>query len=131
MDLPVRLLIADDHPFVREALKLVLSDVSGIHLVGEVCNGQQVIEQVNMLETDVVLMDISMPECDGIQATCYLTQYFPHIKVLALTLHDEQSYVEDMLTAGARGFLYKTADIRTIIEAIQVVSTGRIYRDGE
>lgn len=130
MRLPVRLLIADDHPYIRDALRLLLSSQPEVKVVGEAANGWQTIERVQGLQVDVVLMDIQMPELDGIQATRHLTQFFPQTKVLALTLHDEPYYIQDILAAGALGCMPKVVDTKTLIWAISTVANGNpfIYR---
>lgn len=127
MRVPVRLLIADDHPFIRDALRLLLSSHPEVLVVGEAENGWQTIELVQGLLVDVVLMDIQMPELDGIQATRHLSQYFPQIKVLALTLHDEPYYIQDILAAGALGCMPKVVDTKTLIQAIHTVADGQPF----
>jgi len=127
MHLPVRLLIADDHPYIRDALRLLLSSHPEVLVVGEAENGWQTIELVQGLLVDVVLMDIQMPELDGIQATRHLSQYFPQIKVLALTLHDEPYYIQDILAAGALGCMPKVVDTKTLIRAIRTVADGQPF----
>ncbi|MEM9671796.1 MAG: response regulator transcription factor [Cyclobacteriaceae bacterium] len=127
MHLPVRLLIADDHPFIRDALRLLLSGQPEVLVVGEAENGWQTIELVQGLLVDVVLMDIQMPELDGIQATRHLSKYFPQIKVLALTLHDEPYYIQDILAAGALGCMPKVINTKTLIQAIHTVADGQPF----
>lgn len=130
MHLPIRLLIADDHPFIRDAFRLLLSSNPEVLVVGEAATGWQIIELVKGEPVDVILMDIRMPELDGIQTTRHLSQYFPQIKVLALTLHDEPYYVQDILAAGALGCMPKVIDTKTLIQAIHTVADGHpfIYR---
>jgi DNA-binding NarL/FixJ family response regulator len=127
MGYPIKLLIVDDHPFIREALRHLLSAVDGILVVDEAVNGKEAIDKVKSGAFDVVLMDLMMPEMNGIVATKYVTQHFPQVKVLALTLYNNQNYVADMLSAGALGYLAKTVDKDTLVSAIRTVAGGNSY----
>ena len=127
MGTPIKLLIADDHPFIREALWRLLVGVDDILVVDEAVNGKEVIEKVKSGGIDVVLMDLMMPEMNGIVATRHITQHFPQVKVLALTMHSNQNYVADMLASGALGYLTKTVDKATLITAIKTVAGGNTF----
>lgn len=127
MDELIHLLIADDHPLIRQGLQLVLSDGPDIRVVGEAVDGAQVLSQLKVLPVHVVLMDISMPRLDGIQTTRQITQYFPTVKVLGLSLHEYPAYADEMLTAGALGCLPKSVSGRVLQEAIRTVARGEPF----
>lgn len=117
----IRLAIADDHKIFRNGLKATLEDCSNFDLIMEASNGKQLIAQLSSETPDVILMDIKMPEMDGIQTTICIRQQYPHIKVLALSMFNEDKYIVDMMKAGASGYLLKNAEPEEIIEAISTV----------
>src|SRR3989344_2243574 len=112
MDL-IRLLIADDHIIIRNGLKLMLSKNPKFKIVAEVSSGQEAIDYIdnNSNDIDVVLMDIDMPVVNGIEATKTITKNHPNIKILALSMHDEEVYITSMIDAGATGYILKQADV--------------------
>jgi DNA-binding NarL/FixJ family response regulator len=117
----IKLAIADDHKIFRNGLKATLEDCNDFDLVLEASNGRQLINTVANVATDVILMDIKMPEMDGIQTTAYIKQHYPEIKVLALSMYNDDKYIVDMMKAGASGYLLKNAEPEEIIEAISTV----------
>lgn len=121
----IRLAIADDHKIFRNGLKATLEDNADFDLVLEASNGKQLIAQLATVKPDVILMDIKMPEMDGIQTTAIVKQHYPQIKVLALSMFNEDKYIVDMMKAGASGYLLKNAEPEEITEAISTV----YYRD--
>lgn len=121
----IRLAIADDHKIFRNGLKATLEDCPDFDLLLEAGNGKQLIGQLATVTPDVILMDIKMPEMDGIQTTAYVKQFYPNIKVLALSMFNEDKYIVNMMKAGASGYLLKNAEPEEIIEAISTV----FYRD--
>jgi DNA-binding NarL/FixJ family response regulator len=123
----IRLGIADDHKIFRNGLKATLEDHSGFDLVLEAANGKQLLAQLPSCVPDVILMDIKMPEMDGIQTTAQVKQYFPHIKVLALSMFNEDKYIVDMMKAGSSGYLLKNAEPEEIIAAINTVYQKDYY----
>lgn len=123
----IRLAIADDHKIFRNGLKATLEDCADFDLVMEAANGRQLIAQLAATTPDVILMDIKMPEMDGIQTTAYVKQHFSHIKVLALSMFNEDKYIVDMMKAGASGYLLKNAEPEEIIEAVSTVFTKDYY----
>ena len=123
----IKLAIADDHKIFRNGLKSTLEDCADFDLVLEAANGRQLINTVANVPADVILMDIKMPEMDGIQTTAYIKQYYPHIKVLALSMYNDDKYIVDMMKAGASGYLLKNAEPEEIIEAIKTVYTRDYY----
>jgi len=117
----IRLGIADDHKIFRNGLKATLEDNPDFDLIVEASNGKQLIAQLGVNVPDVILMDIKMPEMDGIQTTAQVKQRYPNVKVLALSMFNEDKYIVDMMKAGASGYLLKNAEPEEIIEAISTV----------
>jgi DNA-binding NarL/FixJ family response regulator len=117
----IRLGIADDHKIFRTGLKATLEDNPDFDLIVEASNGKQLIAQLATSVPDVILMDIKMPEMDGIQTTAQVKQRYPGVKVLALSMFNEDKYIVDMMKAGASGYLLKNAEPEEIIEAISTV----------
>ena len=123
----IRLAIADDHRIFREGLKALLGDYPQMQVLAEAASGRQLLDALAQHPVDVVLMDISMPEVDGLQATRLVLAQHPHTKVLALSMYDEDTYIVDMMKAGARGYLLKSAEPDEIIEAITDVHRKGFY----
>jgi DNA-binding NarL/FixJ family response regulator len=117
----IKLAIADDHKIFRNGLKATLEDCENFDLVLEASNGKQLTAMLTDVTPDVILMDIKMPEMDGIQTTAFVKQKYKHIKVLALSMFNEDKYIVDMMKAGASGYLLKNAEPEEIIEAISTV----------
>jgi DNA-binding NarL/FixJ family response regulator len=124
---PINLAIADDHKIFRNGLKATLEDYPDFNLVIEASNGKELIGLLATQTPDVILMDIKMPEMDGMQTTAYVSQNFKQIKVLALSMHNEDKYIVDMMKAGASGYLLKNAEPEEIIEAITTVYNKGFY----
>jgi len=125
----LRILIADDHALLRDGLKAVVNAEADMEIVGEAETGRAAIEKARQLKPHVVLMDISMPDMNGANATRRLREILPAIKVLALTAHEDSSYLRHMLEAGATGFVLKRAAADQLIQAIHVVATDGRYID--
>lgn len=125
--LPIRIVLADDHEIYRDGFKGILKKQSGIELVGEAENGEELIALAHKHNPDVIVTDIKMPKVDGIEATKRLTQELPHISIIALSMFDEEDLIIDMLEAGARGYLLKNAHKDEIITAIHTVSKNQNY----
>jgi DNA-binding NarL/FixJ family response regulator len=121
---PIRLLIVDDHLFYREGLRSMLAAVPEAVVIGEAATGTEAIEQAIALQPDVVLMDIKMPELNGIEATRRLVADSPQIGVLVLTMFDDDDSVFAAMRAGARGYLLKDALLDEVLRAITAVSRG-------
>lgn len=124
---PIRLAIADDHRIFREGLKALLGDYAQVQVLVEARSGRQLLELLPQHPVDVVLMDLNMPELDGLQATALVHEHHPHCKVLALSMYDENKYIVDMMKAGARGYLLKSAEPAEIIAAIAAVHERQFY----
>lgn len=123
----ISVLIADDHTIVRSGVRLLLEAESDIRVVGEALNGREALELAESLQPDVVLMDISMPEMDGLEATKQLKTRFPHINVLVLTMHRSDDYFFEMLKAGASGYILKGAKTSELINAVRIVQGGEVF----
>src|SRR4030095_9090179 len=123
----IRLVIADDHEIYRDGLALMLSKYQDIALVGQAENGRELIELTEATRPDVVMTDIKMPGMDGIQATRQLLQKFPDLKIIALSMFDEENLIVEMLEAGAKGYLLKNADKKEILEAITSVYEEKAF----
>jgi DNA-binding NarL/FixJ family response regulator len=123
----VRLVLADDHTLFREGLRSLLERFPEVIIVGEATNGREVIDVVQLTNPDIVLMDISMPEVDGLEATATLTRLYPRAHIIILSMHGVGRFAEEALRAGARGFLMKDVAAVELQEAIKVVMQGETY----
>jgi two-component system response regulator NreC len=123
----IRLLICDDHPLLRSGLKLVLNAEPELDVVGEAGDGVEALAQVAALEPDLVLMDLSLPKLNGLQTTALIVEKHPASKVVFLSMHESEAYVEEALKAGAVGYVPKKAADRDLVTAIQHVHAGRLY----
>lgn len=123
-DEPIRLLLADDHPVYRDGLAALLRSVAGIDVVGTAGDGRQAVALAAQLQPDVVVMDVQMPELDGIAATRQITTDSPHIGVVVLTMSEDDGTVFAAMRAGALGYLLKGANQAEIIRAITAVAQG-------
>jgi DNA-binding NarL/FixJ family response regulator len=123
----IRVLLADDHTILRAGLRMMLNAQPDIEVVGEASDGRQAIAEAQRLEPEVILMDITMPECNGIEATRQVKRLLPDVRVLVLTMHENEEYLFQVLRAGASGYMLKEAADTELISAIRVVSAGRFY----
>lgn len=121
--------LADDHEVVREGFKLLINAQPDMRVIGEAIDGKTACRKVRECQPDVVVMDISMPEMNGVQATEELKRSCPNIKVLALTVHEDTSYLRRMRQAGASGYMLKRGAATDLIHAIRVVAAGGVYID--
>mgnify|MGYP001394646427 FL=1 len=112
---------------IREGISLILKSHPDIEVVGEAANGREALAKVEETQPDVVLMDISMPELNGIDATAMVKRRFPKVKVLTLTVHDAEGYILQLLRAGASGYIVKKAAGDELVEAIRAVHRGDYY----
>jgi len=125
----LRILLADDHAIVRQGLKLLIEAQPDMTVVGEAADGDAVVAQAQALQPDVVVMDISMPGTNGLTATRTLKERQPALVVLVLTRHEEDRYVQELLRAGASGYVLKQSPPPQLLQAIRVVVSGGIYLD--
>ncbi len=123
----IRVLVADDHTIVREGVSLLLQGEPDIEVVGEAMNGREAVEKCLQLRPDVVLMDIAMPELNGLEATKHLKSARPEIRVLVLTVHESDEYFFQALQAGASGYVLKGATSGELVAAVRAVSSGGIF----
>jgi len=123
----IKILIADDHQLFREGLKRILNMEQDIEVIGECGDGIQVLEFCNRQKPDVVLMDINMPVENGVVATERLRDIFPEVKVIILSIHDDESYVFETLRKGASGYLLKDMEAESLINAIRSVVNGHAF----
>ncbi|MCA1567609.1 MAG: response regulator transcription factor [Acidobacteria bacterium] len=125
----LRIFLADDHALIREGLKSLIEAEPDMSVVGETDNGRAAWREAKALRPDVVVMDISMPELNGAKATELLKRDCPETKVLALTIHNDQGYLHQLLKAGASGYVLKRAAPHELIRAIRAVAAGETYLD--
>jgi len=125
----LRVLIAEDHGTVREGLRLILQSQSDVEIVGEVGDGKAAVETAKQLLPDVVLMDISLPSMNGLKATKLLRECCPEVKVLALTRHKDGAYLQEMLRAGASGYVLKQSSSAELLRALREIAAGNSYLD--
>jgi two-component system response regulator NreC len=123
----IKILLADDHTVVREGIRSLLESRNNIMVVGEVSNGRDAIRKAAELRPDVVIMDISMPVLNGIEATRAIVQESPRIKVLVLTVHEDRETVRQILRAGAAGFLVKKSAASELFNAVDAVHRGDAF----
>lgn len=123
----IHVLLADDHTILRAGLKMMLNIQPDIAVVGEASDGRQAITEAQRLQPDVILMDISMPELNGIEATRQVKRLLPETRVLVLTMHENEEYLFQVLRAGASGYILKEAADTELISAIRAVFAGRFY----
>ena len=121
----LRVLVVDDHALFRRGLQMVLEQEAGIELVGEASDGHEAVERAQELMPDVILMDVRMPKRSGIEATGQIKELLPHVKILMLTISDEEADLYDAIKAGASGYLLKEIPIEEVADAIRSVWAGQ------
>jgi DNA-binding NarL/FixJ family response regulator len=123
----IRILITDDHQLFREGIMNLLAASPQIEIVGQAENGQEAIEKAKMLKPDIVIMDLTLPIINGVDATRILHKELPQTKVLVLSMHAEKNYIKEALEAGAFGYLFKDCTYDQLIDAINTVYQGKKY----
>ncbi len=123
----VRVLLADDHRIVRDGLRALLALESDVVVVGEAGDGEEALRAIPKTHPQVVVMDIGMPKLNGIEATRRITEDYPEIRVIGLSIHSDRPFVKGMLTAGAKGYLLKNCASDELVQAIREVMAGRIH----
>ncbi|MBI5215080.1 MAG: response regulator transcription factor [Ignavibacteriae bacterium] len=122
-----KILLVDDHLILREGLRSMLSKQPDFEIIGEAENGTLAIEQAEKLHPHVIVMDVSLPDINGIEATKTILSFSPATKIIALSMHSEKRFVMNMLRAGASGYLLKDCAFEELISAIRFVLTGNLY----
>jgi len=125
--MPTTVLLVDDHPLFRKGLRLILEEEDDFKIVGEAGDGREAIEQVQALTPDVVIMDISMPNFNGIDATRQIVSEVPSAKVVTLSVHEGSDFIKEMLQAGAAGYILKDTVPRELVAGLRTVIAGKVY----
>ena len=123
----LKIYLVDDHKLFREGLKLLLSSQKFVHHIYEASNGKEFVENLSFVDCDVVLMDIDMPEMDGVEATKEALRIRPSLKIIVLSMYGDEQYYYKMIDAGAKGFLLKNSGIDKVVAAIQKVAAGESF----
>jgi DNA-binding NarL/FixJ family response regulator len=123
----IHILLADDHAVVRQGFKMILAAQPDMEIVGEAGNGREALELAGKLQPDVIVMDVAMPELNGIEATRRVADLSPRSRVLALSMHKDSVYVREILRAGARGYLLKDSIASDLLAAVRAVARGEGY----
>ena len=127
----IKVIIADDHKIMRDGLKSMLEKQRDIEIIAEASNGRTTVELAIKLNPDVIIMDVSMPDMNGIEATLRIIEKSPKIKVIALSMHSDRQFIIEMLNAGASGYLLKDCAFHELINAIHSVASNRSYLSPE
>jgi DNA-binding NarL/FixJ family response regulator len=127
----IRVMLADDHTLVRAGIRALLEKLPGVEVVGEAGDGREVLKLIKLHRPDVVLMDIAMPGLNGLEAAARLAKEFPDVRVIILSMHDNEEYVWRALKAGATGYLLKKAATTELATALQHVAHGEVYLSQE
>ncbi|MHC4479887.1 MAG: response regulator [Planctomycetota bacterium] len=123
----IRVLLADDHTIVRKGLTALLEDLDGMEVVGEAGDGREALELARELAPDIVLMDVTMPNLNGVEATRQIAEAVPGAKVIALSIHSDRQFIQEMLRAGAAAYVRKGSSVRELSAAIRSVVQGHTY----
>jgi len=124
---PIRIILADDHQIVRQGLRILLEAEPDMQIVAEADNGRKVLKQAQELLPDVIIMDLSMPELNGIEATRQILSGAPEVKVIALSMHSDSLFVLNMIKSGASGYLLKDCALEELVKAIRAVVADKTY----
>jgi DNA-binding NarL/FixJ family response regulator len=125
----IRVMLVDDHPVMREALRVIITSEPDLTIVAEAGDGRAAIDLLDRTKPDVILMDGSMPQMNGMETTRRLKQLQPDVKIIGLTLYEQTTYLEEMVSVGASGYVLKTGAPKEVINAIRVVNAGGTYFD--
>jgi len=127
----IRILLADDHQIVRGGFRSLLQQQRDLEVVGEAGDGRAALELARRLKPDMIVMDVAMPDLNGVDATRQILRELPNVKVLALSMHPSRRVVTDMLRAGACGYLVKTCALEELVQAVRAVDAGKTYLSPE
>jgi DNA-binding NarL/FixJ family response regulator len=131
MEEKLKIFIVDDHEFFRNGLKMVINRLKYAKVTGEAADGREFLEMLTTSEPDIVLIDIQMPRMNGIEATRLALEEYPDLKIVALTMFDDEEYVQSMIDAGAKGFLLKNITKEVLDQALQAIQSGKNYYSPE
>jgi DNA-binding NarL/FixJ family response regulator len=123
----IRILVVDDHPIVRQGLKTLLEGHSGWQVIGEASDGAEALERAGELNPDVMVLDVTMPRMNGLEACRLLRRQFPDLEILFVTQHDSPQMMREALEAGARGYVVKSNAARDLLAAVEAVSQHRVF----
>jgi DNA-binding NarL/FixJ family response regulator len=126
---PIRVLLVDDHALFRAGIRMLLEHISGVEVVGEAADGREAVRLIKQVRPDVVLMDITMSGLNGLEATAQVTQDYPQVRVIILSMHLNEQYVMQAVRAGAVGYLLKDAAATDLEQAVKTVARGDTYMD--
>lgn len=124
---PIRLVIADNHALVRAGFRLLVEDIDGVEVVGEAENGREALHLAATLQPQIMLMDIAMPEMNGLEATARIAREFPQVRVLILSMHANEEYVYQALRSGASGYLLKDSGTQELEMGVRTIARGETY----
>lgn len=123
----IRILIADDHQIIVDGIRALIEGTSGICVCATARNGREAVQKTALVNPTIILMDIDMPEMNGLEATKIITRDFPDVKIIILSMHHEKGLIKSMLEAGASGYLLKNSDQEELIQAIRKVASNQQY----
>jgi DNA-binding NarL/FixJ family response regulator len=123
----IRIILADDHEILRHGLSRSFEQESDIKVIGQASDGHSAVDMVRELQPDVVIMDIGMPDLNGVEATRKIVKNYPQVKVIGLSMHSSDKYVREMFKAGASGYLLKNCPFEELTEAVRTVAGGKTY----
>ncbi|MFQ5674326.1 MAG: response regulator [bacterium] len=123
----LKILLADDHKIVRDGLHSLLKKEAGMEVIGEADNGRETVQLAREMEPDIIIMDISMPDLNGVEATRQIISNSPEAKIIALSMHSDKRFVKGILSAGAKGYLLKDSAFEELVDAIHTVVSGKFY----
>ena len=124
---PTRILIADDHAVVRSGLRLILGTQPDLEVIGEASTGEEAVEKVIALRPDILLLDIAMPGLNGLEAARQIRQQAPQVRIIVLTIYDDEAYLRQFLEMGAAGYVLKKAADTELVDAIRIVERGEAF----